>query len=82
MIRFKPSQTALVLIGFQKDYFDPKGALYSVVEESHRVSGTLEHTIKTIDNITESPITIVNTPIVMDPKGSVSTTEDDRDGSA
>ena len=64
MIRFKPSQTALVLIGFQKDYFDPKGALYSVVEESHRVSGTLEHTIKTIDNITESPITIVNTPIV------------------
>ena len=57
-------QTALVLIGFQKDYFDPEGALYSVVEESHRVSGTLEHTIQTIDSITESPITIVNTPIV------------------
>ena len=64
MIRFRPNQTALVLIGFQKDYFDPKGALYSVVEESHRVSGTLEHTIETINNITESPITIVNTPIV------------------
>lgn len=64
MIRFRPSQTALVLIGFQKDYFDPQGALYSVVEESHRVSGTLEHTIETIDNIAESPITIVNTPIV------------------
>ena len=64
MIRFRPNQTALVLIGFQKDYFDPQGALYSVVEESHRVSGTLEHTIETIDNIAESPITIVNTPIV------------------
>ena len=64
MIRFRPNQTALVLIGFQKDYFDPQGALYSVVEESHRVSGTLEHTIETINNITESPITIVNTPIV------------------
>jgi len=64
VIRFRPNQTALVLIGFQKDYFDPQGALYSVVEESHRVSGTLEHTIETINNITESPITIVNTPIV------------------
>ena len=64
MAHFTPSQTALVLIGFQKDYFDPKGALYSVVEESHRVSGTLEHTIETLNNISESPITIVNTPIV------------------
>ena len=64
MVHFTPSQTALVLIGFQKDYFDPKGALYSVVEESHRVSGTLEHTIETLNNISESPITIVNTPIV------------------
>jgi len=62
--RFRPSRTALVLIGYQKDYFDPKGALYSVVEESHRVSGTLEHTVETLDNITESLITIVNTPIV------------------
>ena len=64
MVHFTPSQTALVLIGFQKDYFDPKGALYSVVEESHRVSGTLEHTIETLNNISESPIIIVNTPIV------------------
>ena len=64
MIRFRLNQTALVLIGFQKDYFDPEGALYSVVEESHRVSGTLEHTIQTIDSIADSPITIVNTPIV------------------
>lgn len=60
---FRPSKTALVLIGFQKDYFDPNGALYSVVEESHRVSGTLEHTIETIDNILKTPVTIVNTPI-------------------
>ena len=55
---------ALLLIGFQRDYFDPDGILYSVVEESHRISGTLEHTIQLIDSIIDSSVTIVNTPIV------------------
>ena len=55
---------ALLLIGFQRDYFDPDGILYSVVEESHRLSGTLEYTIQVIDAIIGTPITIVNTPIV------------------
>ena len=55
---------ALLLIGFQRDYFDPDGILYSVVEESHRLSGTLEHTIQVIDAIIDTSITIVNTPIV------------------
>ena len=32
-----PDSTALLLIGFQRDYFDPEGILYSVVEESHKV---------------------------------------------
>ena len=59
-----PRNTALLLIGFQRDYFDPDGILYSVVEESHRISGTLEHTIQVIDSILDTPITIVNTPIV------------------
>jgi nicotinamidase-related amidase len=57
-------KTALLLIGFQKDYFDPDGILYSVVEESHRLSGTLEHTIQVINAILDTSITIVNTPIV------------------
>ncbi|ABI47339.1 cysteine hydrolase [Synechococcus sp. CC9311] len=59
-----PRNTALLLIGFQRDYFDPDGILYSVVEESHRISGTLEHTIQVIDSILDTSITIVNTPIV------------------
>ncbi len=59
-----PHKIALLLIGFQKDYFDPDGILYPVVEESHRISGTLEHTIQVIDAILNTSITIVNTPIV------------------
>ncbi len=64
MESFIPSKTALLLIGFQRDYFDPDGILYSVVEESHRLSGTLEHTIDVLDKIIDSSVTIVNTPIV------------------
>ena len=64
MSSVSPNKTALLLIGFQRDYFDPDGILYSVVEESHRLSGTLEHTIEVIDTIVNSSVTIVNTPIV------------------
>ena len=64
MSPMSPRKIALLLIGFQKDYFDPDGILYSVVEESHRLSGTLEHTIQVIDAILDTSITIVNTPIV------------------
>ncbi len=64
MSPMSPRNTALLLIGFQRDHVDPDGILYSVVEESHRISGTLEHTIQVIDSILDTPITIVNTPIV------------------
>ena len=64
MSALDPNKTALLLIGYQRDYFDPDGLLYSVVEASHRLSGTLEHTLEVIDSILDSPITIVNTPIV------------------
>ena len=64
MSPMSPHKIALLLIGFQKDYFDPDGILYPVVEESHRISGTLEHTIQVIDAILNTSITIVNTPIV------------------
>ncbi len=64
MLPVYPQQTALLLIGFQRDYFDPDGILFSAVEESHRVSGTLEHTIQLIDALIDTQITIINTPIV------------------
>jgi len=56
--------TALLLIGFQNDYFDPSGILHGVVEESHRVSGTLANTIQMIDAFKDSSMLMINTPIV------------------
>jgi len=59
-----PARTALLLVGFQRDYFDPEGVLFSVVEESHRVSGTLRNTLSIIEAFRETPMFMVNTPIV------------------
>ena len=59
-----PQTTALVLIGFQRDYFSPEGVLHGVVEESHRVSGTLDNTLAFIEAYQDSEMLMVNTPIV------------------
>jgi len=59
-----PTSTALILIGFQRDYFDPEGILYSVVEEAHQVGGTLGHTLSVIDAFKDTGMTMVRTPLV------------------
>lgn len=64
MTRIDPAKTALLLIGFQKDYFDPTGVLYSVVEESSRVSGILSNTVELIEAFKDTEMTMINTPIV------------------
>ena len=64
MEALNPKQTALLLIGFQRDYFDPDGILHSVVQESNRVSGTLEHTLDVIESLKDSAVSMISTPIV------------------
>ena len=59
-----PSTTALLLIGYQRDYFDPGGILYSVVEESLQKNGTLKHTLEVIDAFKETEMAMVRTPFV------------------
>lgn len=59
-----PDTSALVLIGFQRDYFSPDGILHEVVEESQRVSGTLANTLAFIEAYKDTNMLMVNTPIV------------------
>ena len=59
-----PDTSALVLIGFQRDYFSPDGILHGVVEESQRVSGTLANTLAFIEAYKDTNMLMVNTPIV------------------
>ena len=62
-----PSTTALLLVGYQRDYFEPDGILYSVVEESLQENGTLEHTLQLIEAFKHTEMTMVRTPLVFSP---------------
>lgn len=47
----KPQKTALILIGFQNDYFSKDGILRRVVEESSKVTGILSNTLHLIKDL-------------------------------
>ncbi|HEV8712389.1 MAG TPA: cysteine hydrolase [Candidatus Binatia bacterium] len=59
-----PKHIALVLIGYQNDYFAADGILHKVIEESSRVTGTLANTVDLIEHLYPIPILIVSTPII------------------
>ena len=64
MPNIDPETTALLLIGYQRDYFDSDGILYGVVEEQLRSSDTLANTISLIDAYKGTGMTMVRTPLV------------------
>ena len=55
---------AVILIGFQKDYFDKDGILYSVVEESINQLNILKNTVDLIETSVENNILVISTPII------------------
>ncbi len=57
------SKTALLLIGFQNDYFAADGILNSVIEESSRVSGVLQNTLELLASAADEFGLVVATPI-------------------
>ncbi|NET50957.1 MAG: cysteine hydrolase [Merismopedia sp. SIO2A8] len=56
------STTALLLVGYQNDYFGQTGLLRQVVEASERVNSVVENTIQLIQSLPDSML-IVATPI-------------------
>jgi len=62
-----PKHTALVLIGYQNDYFAADGILHQVIEESSRVTGTLANTVDLVKRLQSTPLLVVTTPIVFTP---------------
>lgn len=58
-----PQQTAVLLIGFQNDYFASEGVLHDVIEESDRLIGILEKTISLLKQLSTSSVTVIATPI-------------------
>lgn len=62
-----PRTTALILVGYQNDYFAEDGILRGVVEEPHRVDSVLTDTLAFIAAVADTPMTIISTPIVLEP---------------
>ncbi len=62
-----PSTTALILVGYQNDYFARYGILRGVIEEPDRVDRVLRQTLGFIDAVAPTPITLIDTPIVLTP---------------
>ncbi len=59
-----PSKTALILIGYQEDYFGDNGILKSVIEESANTNQVIDHTKALIGHLRNSDALILQTPIV------------------
>lgn len=59
--------TALILVGYQNDYFAANGILRGVVEEAHRVDHTLAYTLDLLNHYALSKLTIISTPIILKP---------------
>lgn len=62
-----PKSTALILVGFQNDYFAPDGILRGVVEEPDRVDRVLADALHLIRTLAPTPVTMIATPIVLTP---------------
>ena len=60
-----PQNTALVLIGFQNDYFAQDGILKGVIEESAIATNTVENTVRLLENLVNTPILLISTPIFL-----------------
>ncbi len=62
-----PKKTALILVGFQNDYFAKDGILRGVVEEPNRVDTVLANALRFVDAMKDTGLTILSTPIVLEP---------------
>lgn len=64
MISITPENTALILIGYQNDYFSEDGVLRSVIEESSKSTNTLKNTLDLLHKVDASKLACIHTPII------------------
>jgi len=60
----KPEQTAVILVGFQNDYFSPTGILRTAVENGTGTDRVLRSTLDFLQAIQNTKTTIISTPIL------------------
>lgn len=60
-----PKTTAIILVGYQNDYFAANGILRGVVEEANRVDQTLTNTIDLLHAAEKTEMALISTPIIL-----------------
>lgn len=60
----KPETSAVVLIGFQNDYFDPEGALFGALDSPEHVRGVLDRTLHLLAALAPTTTRLIATPII------------------
>ena len=60
----EPNNTALILIGFQNDYFSKNGILRGFLENEKRTDDVLSRTASLIDSLKSTDVSIFSTPII------------------
>jgi nicotinamidase-related amidase len=58
------ARTALILIGYQNDYFAEDGILRGVIEEADRTHHILDQTLALVEALKDTPMTMIETPII------------------
>ena len=59
-----PANTALILVGFQNDYFAGDGILRPVLQDGGHVDDVLARTLKVIEAVKDTDMLMVTTPII------------------
>ena len=62
-----PKETALILIGYQNDYFSPEGVLHQVFQEDGAVDRVRDRTLALLEALRDTPVTLISTPICFTP---------------
>ncbi len=58
------ASTAVILVGYQNDYFSEMGILHSALEDNSRVQEVLSNTLSLLETFRDSSMSFVHTPIV------------------
>ncbi len=59
----KIGNTAVILIGYQNDYFAKNGILHGVIEESLDANNVLNNTVNLVNKLSAENLLIISTPI-------------------
>ena len=59
-----PASTALILIGYQNDYFANDGTLADFIEDRERVQDVRSRTIPLVEKCLENEVLVISTPIL------------------